>query len=125
MDYKNMKPLRVALLQMCSKWDIPENLATIENLLNQDHSGELDPVVLPECFARIGGSVIEASENAPAIREWMSGLAKQYSCWLVGGSTPVSAGNSKSYSSCFVYDPQGNEIACYKKMALPQFEWVV
>lgn len=103
---------------MCSKRDIPENLATIENLLSQDKSGEFDLVVLPECFARIGGSVSEVSENASAIKVWMSNLAKQYSCWLVGGSTPISAGNGKSYSSCFVMTPQGSEVACYNKIHL-------
>ena len=113
-----MNSLRVALVQMCSGTDIPENLATIEMLLNQPETKGLDLVVLPECFARLGGSVAETSLNASAIREWMSNLANHHDCWLVGGSTPVPVGNGKSFASCFVYSPLGKEVSCYNKIHL-------
>ena len=113
-----MKSLRVALVQMCSGKDIPENLATVENLLSQSETGDIDLLVLPECFAYLGGSVAESSGNASAIRAWMSDLAKQQNCWLVGGSVAVPVGNGKSFASCFVLDPQGNEVDCYNKIHL-------
>ena len=113
-----MKPLRVALLQVCSGNDIPENLAAIERILGQGESGNFDLVMLPECFAGLGGSMADVSENAPAVRQWMSGLSQQYGCWLVGGSTPVPVGNNKNYASCFVYNPEGSEVSCYNKIHL-------
>ena len=113
-----MKSLRVALVQMCSGADIPENLATIDRLLSQPAARELDLLVLPECFASLEGVVAEVSQNASAIIEWMSNLAKQRECWLVGGSTPVHAGNDKSFASCFVFNPLGEEAGCYNKMHL-------
>ena len=113
-----MKSLRVALVQMCSGTDIPENLATVERLLNQPVVRDLDLLVLPECFACLEGSVTEVSQNVSAIREWMSNLAKQHECWLVGGSTPVPASNNKSFASCFVFNPQGEEAGCYNKIHL-------
>ena len=112
-----MKPLRVALVQLCSGKDIPDNLATIENLLNKSAANPPDLVVLPECFACMG-AVTETSRNAPAIREWMAGLAKTNGFWLVGGSTPVAATDNKHIASCFVYDPTGKEVACYNKIHL-------
>lgn len=113
-----MKTLRAALIQMCSGTDIPENLATVETLLNQPDAEELDLIVLPECFACMGGTVAETGQNAPAIREWMSHLAKEHQCWLVGGSTPVPAKGNKCFASCLVFNPKGQEAGCYNKMHL-------
>ncbi|OED42687.1 hypothetical protein ACH42_11860 [Endozoicomonas sp. (ex Bugula neritina AB1)] len=114
-----MSQLKVALVQLCSGRDIGYNLEAIESLLQATLPDDMDVLVLPECFARMGGSVKELGTDAGRVCYWMTELAQRYGCWLVGGSVPVfDESLEKSYASCFVYDPQGLEVARYDKIHL-------
>ena len=114
-----MSLLNVALVQLCSGRDIGKNLDTIEALLESQLPKNTDLLVLPECFARMRGNMAELGQDAGRICHWMTEIAQKHQCWLVGGSTPVfHESQGKSDAACFVYDPQGNERACYNKIHL-------
>lgn len=83
---------------------------------------------------------IQTPSQAP-IQAWLSALAKKYQCYVVGGSTPMKStkqgirpstkqsqtpfatesddqSTTKVYSSCLVFNPQGQRIARYDKRHL-------
>lgn len=70
-------------------------------------------------FCPVRGDVPVLGNNTSVVRNWMSRLARQSRAWLVGGSIPcvVNEGEN-SRASCFVYDPEGNEVTRYDKIHL-------
>ena len=109
----------VAIVQMCSGTDIQKNLEQVEHLLERDLNMAADLIVLPECFARFGGKMTELGKNSEPVRQWMADLARRYHAWLIGGSIPFDLENGENpRASCFVYDPQGQEVVRYDKMHL-------
>lgn len=114
-----MNPLKVSLVQVCSGKDIGVNLEKVDQLLDRALPEDVDILVLPECFARMGGSVKELGKDCGRITHWMTEVAARYHCWLVGGSIPVfDDRTSRSYASTFVYNPDGEEVARYDKIHL-------
>ncbi|WP_257264056.1 carbon-nitrogen hydrolase family protein [Endozoicomonas sp. ONNA2] len=117
-----MSKLKAAVVQVCSGSVVAENLAKIECQLmahQQQQQQQIDIVVLPECFAMLGGPQAEAAWQADEIREWMASTAKTLGSWLIGGSVPVrSIGDGRNHASCLVYSPAGDEVTCYNKMHL-------
>ncbi len=114
-----MSKLGVSLVQMCSGPDIRENLATIERLLEDQLPDATGLLMLPECFAGIGGSIKELGRRHDEVRCWLSELSKKHRVWLVGGSHPVTDDvDGRSSPACFVYDPQGFEFSRYNKIHL-------
>ncbi|WP_257280367.1 MULTISPECIES: carbon-nitrogen hydrolase family protein [unclassified Endozoicomonas] len=112
------KAVTAAVVQMCSGPDVQANLKQAEDLLSGMESSA-NILVLPECFAQLGGDIPALGNNTSVVRNWMSRIARQYGAWLVGGSIPcvVNEGEN-SRASCFVYDPQGHEITRYDKIHL-------
>ena len=114
-----MSRLTVSLVQLCSGRDIGFNLEAVEQLLDVSLPEEVNILVLPECFSRMGGPVAEQGKDAGRICHWMTEIAKKYQCWLIGGSVPVFEEQyGRSYAACFVYNPQGEEVARYNKIHL-------
>ncbi|WP_062261593.1 carbon-nitrogen hydrolase family protein [Endozoicomonas arenosclerae] len=112
------KTITAAVVQMCSGPDVQANLKQADDLLSGvDISPEL--IVLPECFAQMGGDIPVLGKNNSVVRNWMSRVARQSKAWLVGGSIPcvVNEGEN-SRASCFVYDPEGLEVSRYDKIHL-------
>jgi nitrilase len=60
----------------------------------------------------------EASADA-VIKPFIGALAKRLGIWIVAGTIPVAVKDSEQIvSSCFVFDDQGIERACYNKIHL-------
>ena len=114
-----MSKLKAAVVQVCSGLIVSENLAEIERLLMAYQQEQVDIIVLPECFAMLGGSQAEVALKADDIRGWMSSTATKMGSWLVGGAVPIhDSRDGRNHASCLVYNPEGDEIASYNKMHL-------
>lgn len=114
-----MSKMTAAVIQLCSGLDLSANLAEIERLLGAYPANDLDIVLLPECFAMLGGEQKSVATRAHEVKRWMASMARKYQCWLIGGSLPVKRSvDDRCLAACYVYDPAGKEVACYHKMHL-------
>ena len=111
--------INTAIVQLCSGPVVQDNLVQVESLLEQYLDNSTDLIVLPECFAQMGGNMVSLGQDTQPVREWLSSVAKQYQAWVVGGSIPYDLHNGENCrASCFVYDPVGQEVERYDKIHL-------
>lgn len=114
-----MKNHKAAVVQLNSGLEVADNLACVEQLLAGSEVTNTDIILLPECFAMLGGSQAHLGADAETLRNWMASIAVKHNSWLVGGSIPVlEASDGRSHAACFVYSPAGDEVVCYHKMHL-------
>ncbi|MDD7805513.1 MAG: carbon-nitrogen hydrolase family protein [Endozoicomonas sp. (ex Botrylloides leachii)] len=114
-----MSALTVAIIQTCSGPFIEDNIQQIEKLIDQELKEPPSLLLFPECFASMEGDLTEVEKNSLYLRHWMQKQAQTHQCWLVGGSIPYrDYEKEKPRGSCFVYDPQGHEVARYDKIHL-------
>lgn len=117
--------LILSAMQMCSTPDVNENIAFIEQQLMNAELVEQQIVVLPECCLFFGGQPEQQLAAAkqdylfPQMKAKLSALAKRFSITLVAGSIPVFQPKlAKFTNSCFVFNADGTELACYDKLHL-------
>ena len=114
-----MSELQVAVVQTCSGPFVEDNLQHIEKLMKQELNESPDLLLLPECFASMEGDLAVVGKNALYLRHWMQTQAHTHQCWLVGGAIPyIHQEGEKPRASCFVYAPDGHEVARYDKIHL-------
>ncbi len=113
-----------AAVQMVSQDDVADNLAHCAHLIQKACAQQAELVVLPEHFATFALAteqkikVAEAFGDGP-IQNFLRQQAKQNHIWLVGGSIPLQAATQdRVYSSCLLYNPQGECVARYDKIHL-------
>lgn len=127
---------QVAVVQMVSGADVQANLDAAARLVEVAAKKGADLVLLPENFAVLDGGPLRqfAEDEHDAlgiIQNLLSGLARQFSVFIVGGTmplatrpvnsaqeTPEQVAGSKVRPACLVFDPQGNQIARYDKVHL-------
>lgn len=115
--------MRVAMLQLNSRNDKTANIARIEELFREHIvKGSLDLIVAPEYATFLGGSKETqwaAAESFPdgAAYRAMQALARDYEVTFHAGSIHESWGN-RVYNTSVVFDPDGAEIARYRKIHL-------
>ena len=111
--------MRVALIQMPVTADREGNLRAAEKL-RQAAAGGADIAVLPEmfccpyenrCFRPYGE---EAGGPAQAM---LSQIAAETGMYVVGGSIPELE-DGRVYNTCFVYGPDGAQLARHRKAHL-------
>ncbi len=118
----------VATVQMVSDDRLERNLERAEQLVCQAVEGGAQFVVLPENFAVFGANAqlrvgeLESTDRGP-LRRFLSGLAKQYGIWLLGGTIPICDHPDDSrpyrpYSASLLIDDKGHELARYNKVHL-------
>lgn len=114
----------IAAIQMTAGPKVFANLKEAARLIDIAASKGARLVALPEYFCIMGMkdadkvAVREEAGSGP-IQEFLSGTAKRYGIWLVGGSVPlVSSKPDKVRNSCLVYDNSGKQVARYDKMHL-------
>ena len=118
------KSFVVACLQMTSVDDVNDNLVRAGALIAQAVAGGARLVVLPEFFGCLSADetaklAVAETDNDGPMQHFLADMARQYDIYLVGGTVPIiSEIPSKVYSLCPLYAPNGNRIACYKKMHL-------
>jgi len=119
--------VRVAAVQMVSKTEVAANLADAAALIARAARAGAKLVVLPEYFCIMGRSdrdkvaAREVDGNGP-IQSFLAQEAAQHGIWLVGGTTPIDAGQAdRVKNSVLVYDPQGRRATRYDKIHLFAF----
>lgn len=124
------KIIRCAAVQMVSGDDLDANLLQAEKLVDKAAKKGAKLVVLPENFAVFSSGLysqigIKECDNTGPIRQFLSSLAKKYQLWLVAGSIPCSQPSSLGlnpkplvFTSCLVFNPNGQEVARYNKLHL-------
>ncbi|MGI9295206.1 MAG: carbon-nitrogen hydrolase family protein [Pseudomonadales bacterium] len=115
--------MRAAVVQMVSTDNVTDNFQIADELIRQTALEGAQLIVLPENFALFSSSkLLEASQQEDAsagpIRSFLATTAREHGVWLVGGSLPLPAAAQKVYAASFVFDPNGIERACYRKVHL-------
>jgi predicted amidohydrolase len=113
--------LRVACVQLKASGDKAETIERAGILIARAASTGADLVLLPEKWNGIGpadvlreiAETVEDGETIAAMRGW----AREHGITLVGGSIAERReGHEKLSNTCFVFDPQGEIVAEYRKI---------
>lgn len=116
--------VKLAAVQMVSGPDLEANLASAESLIQQCHQQGAGFVVLPEVFALFNLSKQAEQGQRECtdgpIQQFLARCAKQYACYLLGGTIPIAdaPGDSRPYAASLLYDPSGEQIGRYNKIHL-------
>ncbi|XP_038065678.1 omega-amidase NIT2-like isoform X2 [Patiria miniata] len=111
---------RLALVQMAVSANKKENVTRAVRLIKEAASAGAKLVALPECFNCPYGTSYFAdySEKVPGeSTEALAKAAADNKVYLIGGSIPEEE-QGKYYNTCSVFDPEGNNIAKYRKLHL-------
>ncbi len=120
--------MRVSVIQMNQGSDKPANLASAEALVGAAVAADRPALVtLPETWTNLGGgrdSRRAAAEVLPVVGaeggaayELMRGLARRHGIFVHGGSI-IEDGGEKLFNTTVVFNPDGAEIARYRKVHL-------
>ena len=116
--------IRIAAVQMISGPEVGPNLATAGRLVAEAAAAGARLVALPEYFPLIGAAdgerlAAREREGAGPIQAFLADAARRHGIWLVGGSLPLFAEDpAKLRNTCFVFDPEGRQVARYDKIHL-------
>lgn len=119
--------VRVALIQLdCSTAEPVASRVTRTLTLLDRTAAESDLVVLPELWHVGAFDVDAAREHAQPIDgplvEALSGIARQRSTWVHGGSFCELAEDGSHYNTSVVFNPDGDLVARYRKVHLFGFD---
>lgn len=116
--------VNISAIQLCSVPNIQQNIDKIDRILHSMTISHEHIVVLPECCLYFGGSEKDnltlANENIDTLylTKQLSSLAMKYKIYLVAGSIPVAANESKYTNTCIVFSPSGLLLQSYDKIHL-------
>ena len=111
--------MRAAVIQLNSQGDQKRNIHRASELIDQAAAGGAKFVVLPEYMPCLGdaGSYDNMCTEIKTTSQVMSNKARQHGIYLHTGSMIEKSSKSNVfYNSSLVFDPQGREIACYRKI---------
>lgn len=122
--------MRTTVIQMAPGASAPENIDTARALITAAITADKpDLVVLPEMWSCLGGTrdmKFAAAEVLPApdgtgeagpLYRFLSGIARAHGVSVHGGSIGERHGE-KLFNTALVFNPQGNEVARYRKIHL-------
>jgi len=116
--------MRVAAIQMNSGGDVAANLQLADQLLADAAADGCQLAVLPENFALMAAKAREKTSHAEQpgagpIQEFLADAARRHDMWIIAGSMPLVSPEAKRvYGACLVYDAEGKQQACYRKIHL-------
>jgi predicted amidohydrolase len=125
--------MRISIIQMCPGHDKASNIAQAQALIDAASVERPDIVSLPEMWSCLGGSrdsKFKEAEDLPApsstetggpAYEFLRGAAKRLGAIVHGGSIAERGQGAESgrlFNTTLVFDPQGREIARYRKIHL-------
>lgn len=113
----------IAALQMTSSTDVDANVAEASRLIAAAAEAGACLAVLPENFALMAGSraqLLAAGEpwGEGPIQAAMSEASRAHGIWVVAGTIPVTAPESRVRAASIVYDDRGRAVARYDKIHL-------
>jgi len=112
--------MKITMLQPKVTDDKSENLAKIRTLIDQEETGDVDFLVLPEMFncPYEAEKFDQYAEEIPGpTTDFLSELALKHDVYVVGGSIPERSGD-KVYNTSPVLDPDGKIIGKHRKIHL-------
>ncbi|GAA5520799.1 carbon-nitrogen hydrolase family protein [Aliifodinibius salicampi] len=114
-------PYKAAVVQMNSQTDIDQNLQKAYNYIKEaaDHGAKV--IGLPENFSFLGGLSMrmeQAEVIAEKVPDFLSHTAKEFDVYILGGSYPVPATESKVFNRSPLYNSKGEEVINYNKIHL-------
>lgn len=117
-----MNKVQLTALQMSSRPDPKDNIATVAELLTQLPEARPQVVVLPEAFSCFGAgdkAQLEMAEPYPngTVQNQLASLAKQHGIYLLAGTLPVAAGERFAAAS-LLFGPDGHCLSRYDKIHL-------
>jgi predicted amidohydrolase len=122
-----MSRLLAACIQLTSRSDVAQNLATCRRLCAEARARGAELAVLPENFAFIGAherdkfavaEVVDAARPGPILGALLA-TARETGMWIVGGGMPEASGREGFvHNTCLVVRPDGSLAARYRKIHL-------
>lgn len=119
-----MKNFKISCVQIASGPNIEANLLEIGKYIAKSKELGADILVLPENFAMMAEKdsmylSIKEKLGDGRIQNFISNEAKKNDIWIVAGTIPIqSSSESKVFSTCIVYNNQGEMVSFYKKIHL-------
>ena len=115
------KPYKIALCQIRPAKDKTYNHKRAAEDVGEAASADARVICLPEIWnspydLKLLGSYAEPEGGPSYIL--MSELAREYGIYLIGGTIPEEAGQSKVYNTSYVFGPKGELIAKHRKTRL-------
>ncbi|MGL6162792.1 MAG: carbon-nitrogen hydrolase family protein, partial [Aeromonas veronii] len=111
----------LAIVQMKVDENSDINLEKAALLVEEAAAAGANLVVLPEMFVcpyQTNVFAEYAQKEGGAIWGKLSTIAAKEKIWLVGGSVPELGENDEIYNTCYVFDPQGNQVGKHRKVHL-------
>lgn len=118
------EPVVAAAVQLSSQGDLEENLARVEQRIEEASRRGAQVVVLPENFAYFGDEegklhVAEDLDGGGPIVGRLAAQARSRSLWIVAGGLPERSDDpGRPFNTCAVFAPDGSVAGRYRKMHL-------
>lgn len=116
-----MEKIKIATIQMSTVADKMENVRTVKAYLEKIKDENPDFVILPEMFCcpyQTENFPIYAEKEGGPVWQQLSGYAKQYGIYLIGGSMPEKDAEGNVYNTSYIFDREGKQIGKHRKVHL-------
>lgn len=116
-----MEKIKIAAIQMSTVADKMENVRTVKTYLEKIKDENPDFVILPEMFCcpyQTENFPIYAEKEGGPVWQQLSGYAKQYGIYLIGGSMPEKDVEGNVYNTSYIFDREGKQIGKHRKVHL-------
>ena len=116
-----MEKIKIAAIQMSTVADKMENVRTVKAYLEKIKDENPDFVILPEMFCcpyQTENFPIYAEKEGEPVWQQLSGYAKQYGIYLIGGSMPEKDAEGNVYNTSYIFDREGKQIGKHRKVHL-------
>ena len=116
-----MEKIKIAAIQMSTVADKMENVRTVKTYLEKIKDENPDFVILPEMFCcpyQTENFPIYAENEGGPVWQQLSGYAKEYGIYLIGGSMPEKDAEGNVYNTSYIFDREGKQIGKHRKVHL-------
>lgn len=116
-----MEKIKIAAIQMSTVADKMENVRTVKTYLEKIKDENPDFVILPEMFCcpyQTENFPIYAEKEGGPVWQQLSGYAKQYGIYLIGGSMLEKDAEGNVYNTSYIFDREGKQIGKHRKVHL-------
>lgn len=116
-----MEKIKIAAIQMSTVADKMENVRTVKAYLEKIKDENPDFVILPEMFCcpyQTENFPVYAEKEGGPVWQQLSGYAKQYGIYLIGGSMPEKDAEGNVYNTSYIFDREGKQIGKHRKVHL-------
>ena len=113
--------MKVAAIQMPTVKDKIQNIRTADTYIEKIKAENPDFVILPEMFCcpyQTENFPIYAEKEGGPVWQQLSGYAKQYGIYLIGGSMPEKDAEGNVYNTSYIFDREGKQIGKHRKVHL-------